>query len=366
MTEYIVTTHGGGAILMRRRPVRVVRGSTRYMARPCRDMAGLGEVSPQVLADKIDSLTSTVKEQMINTAAAQAAVNVALVIGLNAYPIVGNALSAMLALTQSLAARYNKNKMDDLMADLTNRLQALAASTKAEVTVAGLQVVKEETPAAALLALSGQSLSGVFDTIKDAWDWGRSTAGALTTKVATVGLKPVTAGFALPLALVGKGADAVGAGSVANIAGKASSALDTFSDKTADKAGQYVADPLAVGKDVQTLALTVTGYEAVKEADRKSGEVYAAAAAQMADAKTKALAELQTPAFRTELRKKIAQKMLDDPAFTTQAAAIDASNAAKKNAVASKFGLGAGIAAGVGSVVLLGLAAYFLFKKPSR
>lgn len=357
MPEYLLVESDGGAVLV---PPRGPRG----MPDP-RDatmhLSGAEEDRSLRLQYKIEQLSSAVKEEMIKTAAAQGAVNIALIVGLNSVPIIGNIASALWAGIQTFSAKYTKSQLQSVVDDLQNSLNAKAAVAKAELAPYQEAVIKAESPAAAALALSSEPLSGALDFLTNLRDTVREKAGGLTKKVVQVVAKKNPLYYVPKAAakVVGAGANVVGATGVAKAAEKVDTTVSKVADRTAEYAGQRVEDPTLLASDVKKTALTVTGYQAVEEAKKKADEAYAVGSQQIDDAKNKAIQEMSSPTFRAELRRILAMKMREDPNYLS---AVTASNAVYAQTKA-RWSTGMKIGIGVGAVAVVGVLAFLLWPK---
>ncbi len=238
---------------------------------------GLGEADINAILDKM-------KKEMKDLALKQAAASTAIAIGLNAIPVLGTAASVIYSAVQTVVGVQNQKEMQEVVADTNNQAKLIVADYQLKTEAAQNAVFDQEMVAGTTIAMACQGMQGLDGWISDQYH-----------KI-THALKPKTIIKVLTLAPI------------------APLVLAAPLLKKTGSIGEKIAAPIdrvenAVDKSLNVLS----GEQAVIEAKKARTKVLAKVRADMEAQYQTALANMNSPEFRAELRKTIATKVISDP-----------------------------------------------------
>ena len=237
---------------------------------------GLGDLGDAV-QDVLDKMSDDVKKELIKSAA----VNAAIAISLNALPIVGWALSLVYAGVQAIVGSKYQRESEALIGDFQNEMKATQAQFQAKIDAAANEAMRQEAPAAQQLALSNLPLEGLGE-FGDIWSDAKDVI-----------MRPVKEAQRIVKQVVGSPVY----NTVQKVVGKP---LEQVANKVEDAAFD--------ARD------TLTGRSAKEDVEKAIDKARGIAVGQMSEAANKAIAEINSPAYRQQLRINMAKQIRADPA----------------------------------------------------
>ena len=304
------------------------------------DAAPTINVTPDISADKLQALSDSIKQKLIESAAAQSAIQLTLYISLQAYPVVGQCVTALLAVVQAAGSAYEKRKIQEITDNLRDRINALGTTYTIKYRTLRDKVFEEEA-ATVKATLTGHNMAPMAG-MGDFWSKAKDVAEKVVKPIAMVTSKSIM----IPMKLSEKAtmktievvAKAVGAKHVAQEASTLEQKTSAQFNQAETKLTKDLTDPI---KTAGVIGRTVTGEQAVFDARDKCNQIYADAAAQMEKDYQTFVTNINNPAFRTALR----NAMLADPSAFSQLDDVTKQLNAASNL---KIMVGAGLAAAAG------------------
>lgn len=269
------------------------------------------------LARQQAKLAQSVKNAVLEQAAAATALSFAILI---AFPVIGWAIGAIVAVVQIFTGRANKKALEAVISNLKSDLAKSQDYYTTKFEAAKDTIYEQERGETIRRIRANETMAGLYGIgLGDFW----SKISHTTTQAVKVTGKVAAAVYIVPsklaatgaLKLVGAGAKGVGAKSAGKALNKAGDSVDAEGNRAVDHAGKDLADPKAAGKDVERIGRIVYGSDAVHEARNKAREFLATANKTMADQVASQTKEMSSPKFRAAIRNSIVDRMAKDPAF---------------------------------------------------
>jgi hypothetical protein len=274
----------------------------------CTDLEGMGDGAPvptpvtskETLEELLERTSKELKQQIIETTAAQMATTVAVsavILTLNVIPIVGwiiNIAWAALQAAFAVAAAHYQREAQRIMSNLTNELKLMGGAYQASFDEEKLRIFNEERGAAIQLALSSSDLPDIapkaVEGLGASW-WSKLVSPVYhATEVLRVSAKPVRE--------VVRAADRAGLPGANKVAAEM--------DRT-DKLVKKIQD------EDQHIYAKASGEEIRNIAREQAAKARVKAAFEFEAQYQKALASLRTPEFRHNLRLQTARFIRQQP-----------------------------------------------------
>jgi hypothetical protein len=237
-------------------------------------LPGLGAMGDAV-QDVLDTMTKDVKQKLIQSAA----INAAITISLNAIPIVGTAMSLVYAGVQAIVGSKYQRESQQMMGDFQDEMKRTQASYQAKIDAAANAAMQQEAPAAQQLALSNLPLQGL-DGMGDIWSKAKDVIMAPVKEAQRVLHKVLPSGVIYTVNTV---------------------------TKPIEQQIHRAEDAAFDARD------TLTGRSAKTEVEESIDKARKIAVAQFEATTKTAIAEINSPAYRQQLRINIAKQIRADP-----------------------------------------------------
>lgn len=269
------------------------------------------------LAKEQAKLARNVKDAMLQQAAASTAMSLVIMI---AFPVVGWAIGAIVAVVQVFTGRANKRALDAVIANLKSDLAKSEEHYTLKFEAAKDTIYEQERGETMRRIYAGETMAGLYGVgLGDLW----SKLAHTTTKAVKVAGTVAAGIYIVPsklaavgaVKLVAVGAKAVGADSAAKDLNTAGNTINKEGDRTIKRIGSDAADLKQAGKDVETIGRVIYGSEAVHQARIKAREFLATANKTMADQVATQVAQMESPPFRAAIRDSIVDRMSKDADF---------------------------------------------------
>ncbi len=281
---------------------------------------GLADDAPESSSQSVDPIAQqqqTMKRAMIETAVLVAAVQVgnSILLGTLALVVpIGTIISAIIALIQMFTAPYVKREVHGLIANGVDEIKRKIAALKAEMEVKASDVAASEWNAAQALAASNEPLgSWIADVFRD---------------IAKPIAKPFARIHTAPVKLIGQG--------VLNAALAASRAVGyehgeeaiqhekkVWAEKSAyfeKTSTQMAGDPIALQRYLHEEPMKyLVGTKQIETARKKIRSLVATVDTELAKQRPASLAQLDSPEYRTAVRRQLAGQIRQDPTALAKA-----------------------------------------------
>ncbi len=273
------------------------------------------------------SMKRAVIESVSKTIAAQLAITIATYTVLQAFPIIGQIISAIMAIIGLVTAPYVKAHTKQIVDETKRELLAYAQGTMTTITEHAYAVTEEEFSSAQQLALSNVSLDG---WLRDTFD---QAGGAVTDALRDVArpiAKPAARATIYPLKLTEKSLIKTGIVVSGAIGDKRSNERFRKLEQTMDKKTKYLentftkgfSDPVQMVRELHTEPFKLlSGLQQLDVIRRKTRELLAKGKGDLDTYRANWTDRLDSADYRDAVRAALAKAIRANPILQSQAAA---------------------------------------------
>jgi len=283
--------------------------------RPRRWGMGADELT---LEQKIDQKTEQMKKDIKETAIKAAAAQMSLQVGLMFVPVIGWAVGALISLAQYFIGDYYEKQLKQLIDSGMEEINVFAKKANERVTETAVRVYDEEYPSSVALAVSSTPLNGLGENF-----WGKLEDSVL--KPAATIVRKINM---IPTNLVVKASRVV----VESHIRESIKALDAFGfDSTANDLRKIASKGKEIAEDIEVRAADpklasdlMSGKETVDVATARLDDIKRTVYADINKETNAAVAKIESPQGRAEIRKQTALTLRNDPSVQALRAKFDA------------------------------------------
>lgn len=289
---------------------------------------GMGDAAPiDIVTTATNAATAALKKSIIESAAQMAAVQVGAAVALMVltkaiavFVPIGTIIGLVLSVIQMATSIYTKRVTKEIISDTVGKIKAVGDSVSADVTARAIAIGEEEFPAAQALAASGQPLEG--------FGLGASWFTQEIRRIAPPIARPVIRAHAAIVRAVGNTALNLGIKALTTVGDKHGVDVlqrrqDNFNNRIRSLEAytqRLATDPIQLSRQIVSKpAEFLVGTQQLDVIRKRCYDLLTAASQDMATTKTNALAQIESPEYRTQMRTEIALQIRQDPQALAQA-----------------------------------------------